>query len=73
MTQESLDVVLGEAQGWTLGDWEQFRARMDEHFEQKCKAVELGEDGKRDIRRLIAMENDWPYVEETPRQTKMGF
>lgn len=73
MTQESIDKVLSEIKEWTLGDWERVKARVDEHFAEKAKQIELGEDGVHDVRRLVAMENDWPYASEMPKQTRMEF
>ena len=73
MEPESLDTVLREIEGWTSEEWEMVRMRIDEHFDQKKREVEFGEDGRMDVRRRIAADNGWPVEPGTPKKTRMGF
>lgn len=73
MTPEQLAIVTQAMEEWTYGEWRQFADRIEEDFNERRNDVQLTPKGASDVRRLIAMENDWPYAAETPQQTRMGF
>lgn len=73
MTQEQLAIVTQAMEEWTYGEWRQFADRIEEDYNARHNDVQLTGEGAASVRRLIAMENEWPYTAETPRQTRMGF
>jgi len=73
MTQENLQAVTDEMELWTKAEWESFRDRMNEHYEAEARKLPLTKEGAQSVRRLIAMDNDWPFEAETPQQTRMGL
>lgn len=73
MTPESLRAATDAMELWTKAEWELFRDRMNEHYESEARKLPLTREGAQSVRRLIAMDNDWPFEAETPQQTRMGF
>lgn len=73
MTPEQLAIVTQAMEEWTYGEWRQFVRRVEEDYNYRQESVKLTCEGAADVRRLIAMENDWPCEAETPTQTRMGF
>lgn len=73
MTPESLQAVTDAMELWTKAEWEPLCDRMNEHYESEARKLPLTREGAQGVRRLIAMDNDWPFEAEAPRQTRMGF